>query len=164
MDPPSYDQSIAEDKHLEDGVLYYQVYLTKPWNSVPSCTFTIMNSDGKCIEQTTHDLDFMSELSKNHLLKRCMTQFNNDMTGIYSIIDDVVKHFGPMHLMYGTINSRIDWPSNIPYNTLNLTFTKGSPQKWSVEKTMRIIHIPVEYVPSGSGGTNWLYGHYTLYY
>ncbi len=159
MDPPSYDQSIEEDECKEDGKLYYKVYI----NGSSSINFTILNSKGRVIDSSSHELSMMSKKSMVQISNITVSYIQSKNEYINYIIDDLVKYFGPMKLLYGTIRTQNLWPQNIPQNSFDFTFI-NKPSRLSIEPTLNIIHLPVESIALGSGDTTRCNGYIMLYY
>jgi hypothetical protein len=160
MEPPQYNQVIAEDLAVENNERYYEIYIS---GSSDMITFNVANRNGEVFTSTTHTLKCMKE-SKMLIQDACFNPGPGKSEMIYPIIEDLVNHFGPMELLYGNIRSQNSWPVNKFHNTMWFTFTDGAPQKWSAGSTIRRIYIPIEYSTCGSGGTNFYNGYYPLYY
>lgn len=109
MNPPSYCEAVAEDHLLENSTIYYRVYFAYP--APGDINFMCMNAKGETFEnQKCTVLEVFGEqinLLNSIIMMRGEQNWGDRVQRLVQIIDKLVKYFGPMKLISGTVNSRM---------------------------------------------------------
>ena len=100
MNPPSYDQSILEDKIIDDkSLLHYQIRFTRGHISNNVLHFTIMSEDGEVVDSSEHNVNNIPGLIEYR------NNYNSEkpMDGLIELISILINYFGSMTILSGYV-------------------------------------------------------------
>jgi hypothetical protein len=157
------DVDESSDEYI-DEIKYYKIYIHKRDNFDGIITLTTFYNN-RSIEYTVVDiLDFMSDESIIQLSTYFSASYGEEsknIYGMYYIIRDLLKKFGPMRLLYGNI---ISYAVHGKGNYIYLMFSNEVPYELSEDVTLRKVYIPCQYIASRNNINVKYGGYYVVYF